>query len=126
MSAPVRGVLQKGIVYPIRAAVDRFLRERGIEVVEAAHFDNVGMIKEAVALKVGVSILPARVFREDVRQRRLTAIRLAGAELYRPLGIIHRKKKKFQRAGQAFLDLLQELPLGEGSLERVRELEPVG
>ena len=91
---------------PIRAAVDRFLKERGIEVTEAAHFDNIEMIKEAVALRVGVSILPARVFREDVRQKRLAAVRLAGSDLYRPLCIIHRKKKKFQRAAQAFLDLL--------------------
>jgi DNA-binding transcriptional LysR family regulator len=95
---------------PIRSAVDRFLKERGIEVQEAAHFDNVEMIKEAVALRVGVSILPARVFREDVRQRRLAAIRLAGSDLYRPLCIIHQKKRKFSGAGLALLDLLSAKP----------------
>jgi hypothetical protein len=31
--------------------------------------------------------------------------------LFRPLGIIHRKKKRFHRVAQAFLDLLCEKPL---------------
>jgi DNA-binding transcriptional LysR family regulator len=96
---------------PIRSAIDRFFRDLGVEVNTTVHFDNVEMVKEAVALRVGVSILPARVFREEVRQRRLTAIRIAGAELYRPLGISHRKKKRFNQAGQAFLDLLREKPV---------------
>jgi DNA-binding transcriptional LysR family regulator len=88
------------------------LRERGAEVNAAIHFDNIQMIKEAVAQRVGVSIMPHRVMRDDIRQKRLTAIRIAGAALYRPLGIIHRKKKRFHRAAQAFLDLLQERPVG--------------
>jgi len=93
---------------PIRSDVDRFLREKGVEVNISAHFDNIETIKEAVAHRVGVSIMPHRVMREDIRQKRLAAIRIAGASLYRPLGIIHRKKKRFQPVAQAFLDLLCE------------------
>src|SRR5678809_2 len=81
---------------PIRGAVDRFLKEKGVEVNVSVHFDNIEMIKEAVAHRVGVSIMPHRVMREDIRQKRLAAIRIAGAALYRPLGIIHRKKKRFR------------------------------
>jgi DNA-binding transcriptional LysR family regulator len=98
---------------PIRGAIDRFFKELGVEINPTVHFDNVQMIKEAVMLRVGVSLLPARAIREDVRQRRLTAIRIAGAELYRPLGIIHRKKKRFHQVAQAFLDLLREKPMPE-------------
>jgi DNA-binding transcriptional LysR family regulator len=98
---------------PIRGAIDRFFRGLGVEVHATVHFDNVQMIKEAVTLRVGVSLLPARVIREDVRQRRLTALRIAGAGLYRPLGIIHRKKKRFHQVAQAFLDLLREKPAPE-------------
>jgi len=43
-----------------------------------------------------------------VAQGRLAAIPLAASELYRPLGIIHRKKKGFHAAAQAFLELLRE------------------
>ncbi|MEI9813320.1 MAG: LysR family transcriptional regulator [Acidobacteriota bacterium] len=96
---------------PIRHAVDRFFKEKCVEVNVALHFDNIEMVKEAVALKAGVSILPHRVMREDLRQKRLTAIRLAGSALYRPLGIIHRKKRQFSPAVQAFLDMLREAPV---------------
>ena len=64
------------------------------------------MIKEAVAHRVGVSIMPARIMRDEVIAGRLAAIPLAVSELYRPLGIIHRKKKRFHPAAQAFLELL--------------------
>lgn len=100
---------------PIRADVDRFFREKGVEVNVSVHFDNIEMIKEAVAHRVGVSIMPHRVMREDIRQKRLAAIRMAGASLYRPLGIIHRKTKRFQPVAQAFLDLLCEKPVPEAA-----------
>lgn len=95
---------------PIRREVDRFLKEHRIEVNQMFHFDNLQMIKEAVAHRVGVSIMPARAMLEEMAQGRLVAIPIAAEELYRPLGIIHRRKKKFQRVAQAFLDLLCEQP----------------
>ncbi len=95
---------------PIRREVDRFFREHQIEVNQMFHFDNLQMIKEAVAHRVGVSIMPARAMLEEMGQGRLVAIPIAAEELYRPLGIIHRKKKRFQRVAQAFLDLLREHP----------------
>jgi len=93
---------------PIRREVDRFLREHQIEVTQTLHFDNLQMIKEAVAHHAGVSILPARILHDEVAQGRLVAVPLAAAELFRPLGIIHRKKKRFHAAAQAFLELLRE------------------
>jgi DNA-binding transcriptional LysR family regulator len=102
---------------PIRREVDRYLREQGVEVSQAFHFDNLQMIKEAVAHRVGVSIMPARIMLDEIAQGRLVAIPIAAPELYRPLGIIHRRKKRFQRAAQAFMDLLCEKPAAE--LERV-------
>jgi DNA-binding transcriptional LysR family regulator len=95
---------------PISHHVESFFKEKGVEVNQTLHFDNIEMVKEAVAQKAGVSILPHRVMRDDLRQKRLTAIRLAGTALYRPLGIIHRKKKQFHPALQAFLDMLCEAP----------------
>jgi DNA-binding transcriptional LysR family regulator len=93
---------------PIRREVDRFLREHQIDVTQTLHFDNLQMIKEAVAHHAGVSILPARILRDEIEQGRLVAIPLASAQLFRPLGIIHRKKKRFHAAAQAFLELLRE------------------
>lgn len=95
---------------PIRREIDRFLREHNVEVKMTVHFDNLQMIKEAVALRSGISIMPARIMEQDIAQGRLKAIPLAPPGLVRPLGIIHRRKKRFHRAAQAFLDLLQTHP----------------
>jgi DNA-binding transcriptional LysR family regulator len=95
---------------PIRREVDRFFKDKGIEVTRTLHFDNLQMIKEAVAHGAGVSILPARIMHDEVMQGRLVAIPITASKLFRPLGIIHRKKKRFHSAAQAFLELLQEKP----------------
>ncbi len=97
---------------PIRREIDRFLREHHVRVNVTMHFDNLQMIKEAVAHGSGISIMPARVMEAEVAQGRLVPIPIADFGLYRPLGIVHRRKKRFHRAGQAFLDLLQEPPAG--------------
>jgi len=72
------------------------------------HFDNIQIIKEAVALNSGVSILPKSNLCDDIVQGRLTGIPLEAPSIYRPLGIIHRRHKQFNRAIQAFLELLVE------------------
>ena len=90
----------------IRRELDRFFREQGIEMRMAMQFDNIQMIKEAVALGSGISILPARTMLAEVEQGRLVAIPLHAPELVRPVGIVHRKRKKFNRAAQSFVELL--------------------
>lgn len=102
---------------PIARDIDRFLNGQGIKVNITLHFDNIQMIKEAVAHRVGVSIMPARIMNEEISQGRLVAIPIAAPELYRPLGIIHRKKKRFYPVAQAFLELLCEKPSEGASYE---------
>lgn len=103
---------------PIQREIDRYLREHGVEVNQVLHFDNIQMIKEAVAHRVGVSIMPARNMLDELAQGRLVAVPIRGAELYRPLGIIHRRKKRFRRVAQAFIDLLCEKPAPELSISK--------
>lgn len=93
---------------PIRRDIDRFLREQNVQVNHTVHFDNLEMVKEAVLHRKGVSILPARVMRDEVAQGRLVAAPLVASPLFRPLGIIHLKKKHFHPVALAFLDLLRE------------------
>ncbi len=97
---------------PIRREVDRYLRDRDVTVNLIMHFDNLQMIKEAVMLGSGVSIAPARILQAEMEAGRVVAIPLVAPRLYRPLGIIHRRRKKFNRATQQFLSLLQEIPHG--------------
>jgi len=94
----------------IRRELDRFFREQGIEVNLAMHFDNIHTIKEAVVLGTGISILPARTMQAEIEQGRLVAVKLHAPDLVRPIGIVHRKRKKLSRAAQAFLELLAVEP----------------
>ena len=93
---------------PIRRDIDRFLREHHVRVNLTLHFDNLQMIKEAVAHGSGVSIMPARIMEEEIAQGRLVPVPIADLALYRPLGIVHRRRKRFHSVCQAFLELLQE------------------
>jgi LysR family transcriptional regulator, transcriptional activator of the cysJI operon len=95
---------------PISREVGRYLRGSDVEVSTTMRFDNIQTIKEAVMLGSGVSIVPARILKSELAERRLAAIRLMPPGLSRPVGIVYRKKKRFHRAAQAFLDLLQKKP----------------
>ena len=96
---------------PISRDVARYLRSSDVEVNTTMHFDNIQTIKEAVMLGSGVSIVPARILKAELASGRLAAIPLMPPGLSRPLGIVHRKKKRLHRAAQAFLELLQEQPV---------------
>jgi DNA-binding transcriptional LysR family regulator len=90
----------------IRREVDKFLRAQGVAVRLVMYFDNIQMIKEAVALGSGVSILPARTMLAEVAQGRLVAVPFRTPGLLRPVGVLHRRRRKFNSATQAFLELL--------------------
>ena len=92
----------------IRKELDRFLRSYSVEVNVTMHFDNIQMIKEAVEVGSGISILPARTMQAEIEQGRLAAVKLNAPELARPVGIVHRKRKRFNRAAEAFIDMLRE------------------
>jgi len=90
----------------IRRELDRFFREHDVSVSIVMQFDNIQSIKEAVALGSGISILPERAMLAEVEQRRLVSIPLEAPELMRPVGVIHRKKRKLSRAAREFLGLV--------------------
>jgi DNA-binding transcriptional LysR family regulator len=92
---------------PISREVQRYLREHKVEVDTVLHFDNLQMMKEAVAHGAGISVMPERVMQEDLRHGRLVAVRLRPATLFRPVRIIHRRKKVFTEAATGLLALLQ-------------------
>ena len=93
---------------PIQSQIERYLRDYKVTVVTALHFDNLQMIKEAVAHGAGVSILPRRVMFDDVKAGRLVALRLEPAELSRPLYIIYRRRRVFNVVTKGLLALLKE------------------
>ena len=93
---------------PIQQHIDRYLKDHRVTVETVLRFDNIEMIKQAVTHGVGVSIMPERVMREDMLQGRLMALRLQPAELFRPVKIVHRRRKVFSDVLTGMLELLQE------------------
>ncbi len=93
---------------PIQSHIQRYLREHKVNVEMALHFDNLQMIKEAVAHGAGISIMPKRVMRDDVKAGRLSGLRLEPADLFRPLYIIHRRRKAFNGVTSGLLGILRE------------------
>lgn len=92
---------------PIRREVDRYLREQGVAVNVTMHFDAIPMIKEALAIGSGISILPRRMMLAEIEQGRLVAVPLVSPGLVRPLGIVYRRRKQFSRAAKAFLEMIE-------------------
>lgn len=92
---------------PIQSHIDRYFRDYKVKVDTTLRFDNLQMIKEAVAHEAGISIMPKRVMQEELAQGRLLALRLDPAELYRPVRIVHRRRKVFTTAMTGFLDILR-------------------
>ena len=112
-SIPIEAVEGEGFVgfdedLPIQDRIDRYLREHKVSVNVTLRFDNIEMIKQAVAHGAGMSIMPERVMREDMLQGRLVSLRLEPAELFRPVCIVHRRRKVFNEAATGLLELLRE------------------
>jgi DNA-binding transcriptional LysR family regulator len=109
---------------PISRDIERFLRERHVQVHVTMHFDNIQSMKEALRLGNAISILPSPMLRDDVEKGLLHAIPL-DEPLYRPLGIIHRRRRSFHRAAQVFLDLMRETSVEpEGDADLLSPLTP--
>lgn len=93
---------------PIQLHIERYLRERDTNVDVVLRFDNIEMIKQAVAHGSGISIMPRRVMRADLEAGRLVALALNPPELFRPVRIIHRRRKSFNQVTAGLLALLQD------------------
>ncbi len=93
---------------PIQNQIERYLRDYKVNVEVVLHFDNLQMIKEAVAHRAGISIMPRRVMLDDIKAGRVKALRLEPTELFRPLKIIHRRRRVFSAVTNGLLLLLKE------------------
>jgi DNA-binding transcriptional LysR family regulator len=91
---------------PIQNQIERYFRDHRVTVDTTLRFDNLLMIKQAVAHGAGISIMPKRVMRDDIAANRLVALHLDPPELFRPLRIIHRRRKSLNQVASGLLALL--------------------
>jgi LysR family transcriptional regulator, transcriptional activator of the cysJI operon len=105
---------------PIHESITGYLREHRVSVDMVFRFDNLQMIKEAVGHGVGISIMPERVMQKEVAQGRLVALKLKPADLFRPVCIVHRRRKVFSELALGLLEILRaEAPMAPAAQEFV-------
>ena len=95
---------------PTRKAIDKALRDGGVEVQTAMEFDNIETVKRAVEIDAGISIVPATTVTQEVAKHTLEAVELENGSLSRPLAVIYKKNKVLSPAMKQFIATLK----GEG------------
>jgi DNA-binding transcriptional LysR family regulator len=88
---------------PTRGIVDSLLRKYGGWVDVVHEFDNIETLKRMVEIGAGVSILPENAVSQEVKNKTLCRIPLAKGPFFRPIGIVHKRKRNLSRATQEFI-----------------------
>jgi DNA-binding transcriptional LysR family regulator len=108
----------------IRRNLDRELAARGIEVHVRTTFDNTDTIKRAIEVNSSASLLPETVVRSEVESGSLVIVPVAGLDLVRPLGIIHRRGLELGKTARRFIEMLREKDWPKGSADGSELGEP--
>ena len=93
---------------PTRKALDRILKDHGVDPKHAMEFDNIETVKRAVEIDAGISIVPRGTVVQEVSKQTLTALALEDGDFYRPIAAIYKKNKVLSPAIKQFLALLKE------------------
>ena len=93
---------------PTRRAIDHLLTEHNVEVRQTMEFDNIETVKRAVEVESGIALVPFNSVRDEVRSGQLTAVEIADAELWRPMGLVLRRGRTVTPALREFIALLRE------------------
>jgi DNA-binding transcriptional LysR family regulator len=95
---------------PTRKALDKILREYGVEVKHVMEFDNVETVKRAVEIDAGVSVVPLGTVTQEINKQTLAAVEIEDGEFFRPLAAIYKKNKVLSPAMKQFLAILKDAP----------------
>jgi DNA-binding transcriptional LysR family regulator len=93
---------------PTRKALDKILREYGVDVKHVMEFDNVETVKRAVEIDAGISIVPLGTVMQEVSKQTLIAVEIEDGEFFRPLAAIYKKNKVLSPAMKQFLSILKD------------------
>jgi DNA-binding transcriptional LysR family regulator len=93
---------------PTRKALDKILKEYGVEVKHVMEFDNVETVKRAVEIDAGISIVPIGTVQQEIAKQTLVAVPIEDGDFFRPLAAIYKKNKVLSPAMKQFLSILKE------------------
>ena len=93
---------------PTRKALDKILREYGVEIKHVMEFDNVETVKRAVEIDAGISIVPLGTVTQEINKQTLASVVIEDGEFYRPLAAIYKRNKVLSPAMKQFLTILKD------------------
>ena len=93
---------------PTRKALDKILKEHGVDVNNVMEFDNIETVKRAVEIDAGVSIVPEGTVAQEVAKQTLAAVPLEDGTFFRPLAVLYKKNKVLSPAMKQFLTILKD------------------
>lgn len=93
---------------PTRRALDEIFRKNGVAIVTKAEFDNIELIKRAVEIGIGVSIVPSMTVKSEIQAGLLKALSLAEGPFTRPLAILYRRGRSLPPALKKLIAVLTE------------------
>ncbi len=111
--ADLRG--QKFIAFeaniPTRRHIDRLLKDSQVDVNVVMEFDNIELLKRAIAVESGISILPRENVDREATYGELAYARFRDGEKWnRPVGIVRRRGRAPSPAERMFLAILRSKP----------------
>ena len=95
---------------PTRKALDRILKDHGVDPKHAMEFDNIETVKRAVEIDAGISIVPRGTIVQEISKQTLAALTIEDGDFYRPIAAIYKRNKVLSPAMKQFLAMLKEAP----------------
>jgi len=93
---------------PTRRHIDRLLKAEKVRVKVVMEFDNIELLKRALEVDAGLSILPRDNVERETLRRDLCCARFADAAKWvRPIGVLRHRGRTPSPAERMFLDLLR-------------------
>jgi DNA-binding transcriptional LysR family regulator len=108
-SATLEEFAREPIIVPktgsIRKLIEKHLRPYREHMKITMELTSVTMIKRFVAAGFGVSLICASFARDDAKRGDVKLLKLDALDLWRELGLVHRKDRSLPRVASAFLEI---------------------
>lgn len=92
---------------PTRKAIDKVLKEHGVQTQTVMEFDNIETVKRAVEIDAGIALVPQSTIGQEIGKKTLAQVEIDDADLYRPLAAIYKKNKVLSPAMKQFINILK-------------------
>ena len=102
---------------PTGEMLKKELARKGIQVKEQMTNENIDTLKRTVEVGLGISIVPSKTVKEEVKKDTLKAIELRDAGFVRPLGILTARGSALTYPAELFLQALTKNGAGLASLQ---------